>query len=148
SERVGLRGKNVKALAIDQAGEIWAGAMPGGVSRFDSQGRLVATYGRESGITSELIWGLLVDPDDRVWVAANGGLFRSTPVHEPGAPSPRTPKVIFERVNVPLSDPNETFYQAFTDSRGWLWAPGSNGLACLRGRQWTRYGTQDGLLEV
>jgi signal transduction histidine kinase/DNA-binding response OmpR family regulator/ligand-binding sensor domain-containing protein len=148
SERDWLRGKNVKALAIDRAGEIWAGAMPGGVSRFDSHGRLLATYGRESGITSELIWGLLVDPDNRVWVAANGGLFRSTPVHESGAASPRTSKVIFERVNVPLSDPNETFYQAFADSRGWLWAPGSNGLACLRGHQWTRYRTQDGLLEV
>jgi len=148
NERDGLRGKNVKALAIGKAGEIWAGAMPGGVSRIDSQGRLIATYGRESGITSDLIWGLLVDPDDRVWVAANGGLFRGTPVHTPGTASPRIPKVVFERVNVPLSDSNETFYQAFADSRGWIWVPGSNGLACLRGHQWTRYRTQDGLLEV
>jgi signal transduction histidine kinase/DNA-binding response OmpR family regulator len=146
NERDGLRGKNVKALAVDQAGEIWAGSMPGGVSRFDPRGRLLATYGRESGITTDLVWGLLVDSDDRVWVAANGGLFRSTAVHPLGTPSPRVQKVVFERVNVPLSDPNETFYQAFADSRGWLWVPGSRGLACLRGHQWTRYRVQDGLM--
>ena len=145
NERNGLRGNNVKALDVERAGEIWAGALPGGVSRFDPRGRLLATYGHESGITSDRVWGLLV-ADDRVWVATNGGLFRSTPVHQFGRPSLRAQKVVFERVNVPLSDPNETFYQPLADSRGWLWVPGSNGMACLRDHQWTRYRVQDGLI--
>jgi len=138
-ERDGLRGEKVRAVEVDHTGDIWAGAYPGGVSRFNTQGKLLATYGSESGLTSDRIWGLLADGENRIWVGTTGGLFRSTPVE-----AHRTP-LRFERIAVPGTDEREMFYQPVLDKRGWLWFPGTYGLVRLKDDQWKRFGVADGL---
>src|SRR5205823_13838661 len=75
----GLRGDKVRAVAIDHNGEVWTGAYPGGLARFSGDGKFIASYGKESGLSSEYIWGLLADRENRIWVGANGGVFRSLP---------------------------------------------------------------------
>jgi signal transduction histidine kinase/CheY-like chemotaxis protein len=138
-ERDGLRDEMVPAVALGNNGEIWA-ATYGGISRLSTQGKVVATYGSESGLLNVRIWGLLVDRESRIWASlAPGGLFRSGPV------SAFDRALHFEQVAVPAPGPNEVFYQPIIDRRGWLWAPGSYGLACFKNGQWKRYGVQDGL---
>jgi signal transduction histidine kinase/CheY-like chemotaxis protein/streptogramin lyase len=137
--RDGLRGEKIRAVEIDHTGDIWAGAYPGGVTRFSSQGKLVASYGIESGLTSDRIWGLLADGENRIWVGTTGGLFRSTPVEA------HSIALHFDRMTVPGTDERETFYQPILDKRGWLWFAGTNGLARFKDGQWRRFGVADGL---
>ena len=138
-ERDGLRAEMVPAVALGNNGEIWA-ATYGGVSRLNKLGKVIASYGSESGLLSDRIWGLLVDSGNRIWVtAASGGLFVSAPV------SGGSQALHFEQVAVPAPGPKEVFSQPIIDKRGWLWAPGTYGLACLKNGQWTRYRMEDGL---
>jgi signal transduction histidine kinase/CheY-like chemotaxis protein len=139
-ERDGLRAEMTPSIAIDHHGEIWAASFPGGVSRLSSQGKVIASYGRESGLLNDRVLGVLVDAENRIWVTPiNGGLFRSGPVSE------RNPALYFEQVTVPAPGPNEVFFRPIIDRRGWLWVPGSYGLVCLRNGQWKRYGMEEGL---
>ncbi len=138
-ERDGLRGEKIRAVEIDHYGDIWAGAYPGGITRFSSQGKIIASYGAESGLTNDRIWGLLADGENRIWVGTTGGLFCSTSIEA------RNGKLHFDRVAVPGTDERETFYQPIIDRRGWLWFTGTNGLARLKDGQWRRFGVADGL---
>jgi signal transduction histidine kinase/ligand-binding sensor domain-containing protein/ActR/RegA family two-component response regulator len=139
-EHDGLRAEMTPSVVIDNHGEIWAASFPGGVSRLSSQGRVIATYGRESGLINDRILGLFVDGENRIWATpSNGGLFRSGPVSE------QNRALHFEQVAVPAPGSNEVFFKPIIDRRGWLWVPGSYGLVCLRNGQWKRYGMEEGL---
>ncbi|HEV3038118.1 MAG TPA: ATP-binding protein [Candidatus Angelobacter sp.] len=135
-----------RAVAIDRSGSVWAGNSTTGITEFNSNGKLIATYGAEAGLLNTRIWGLLVDSDNRLWVSATGAVFRSSPLLTiPGHGQRRQADLRFEQVNLPGSDVNEVFYQAIMDRHGWLWIPGSRGLLCLRDGTWRRYQTTDGL---
>ncbi len=138
-ERDGLRGEKIRAIEVDHTGDIWAGAYPGGITRFNSQGKIVATYGNENGLTFDRIWGLLADGENRLWVGTTGGLFRSTPITQ------QSRALHFERIAVPGTDDRETFYQPIIDKRGWLWFTGTYGLTRFKDGQWRRFGVNDGL---
>ncbi len=139
-EADGLRGEKIRAVEVDRNGEIWAGAYPGGVSRLSSQGKFLGTYGRESGLLSDHIWGLLADKENYLWVTTTGAIYRTAVPVRQGVTDVR-----FQQVQVPQSDMNEAFYQPILDRHGWLWFPGSNGLARLKDGQWRRFAKQDGL---
>jgi signal transduction histidine kinase/CheY-like chemotaxis protein/streptogramin lyase len=142
-EADGLRGEKFRAVAVDRNGEVWAGAFPGAVSHFSSNGKFLGAYGPESGLMSDHIWGVVADAENRIWVTTTGGIYSSTaPVRE-GVKSVR-----FQQVAVPQSDASESFYQPILDSRGWLWFPGTNGLARLKDGQWRRFDKQDGLKAI
>lgn len=143
-EADGLRGEKFRAVAVDQNGEVWAGASPGGVSRFSAQGKFLATYGRESGLLKDKIWGLLADSRNRLWVATSGGIFHSAaPVRA------NHTHVSFVQEDVPGADATEIFFQPIMDRRGWLWFPGStHGLALFKDNQWRRLGIADGLKQI
>ena len=136
----GLHGEKIRAVALSRNDEVWAGAYSGGVSRFTAAGKFIAAYGSESGLASDRVWGILVDPQNRIWVSTAGGLFRSSAPAVPGKAALR-----FESVQVPGSDPDENFYQPIIDSRGWLWVPGTHGLARLKDGEWRRFRKADGL---
>jgi signal transduction histidine kinase/CheY-like chemotaxis protein/streptogramin lyase len=136
----GLRGEKIRAVVVDDNGDIWAGAYPGGVTRFSSQGKLIASYGSESGLSSDRIWGLLVDSEKHLWVTTTGGLFRSST-----ALNAHNKALQFERIAVPGTDERETFYQPILSKQGWLWFPGTYGLARLKDGQWKRFGVDAGL---
>jgi ligand-binding sensor domain-containing protein len=61
-ERDGLRGETIEVLAIDDHDEIWAGGLPGGVSRISDKGKVVASYGAEAGLTSDRVWACSSTP--------------------------------------------------------------------------------------
>lgn len=127
----------VRGVTVDQGGSVWASTSLGGVSKFDSRGRILATYGGEAGLLSDRIWGLVVDNKNRLWVSTTGGIFRSSPLGLAG--------VHFERLAVPDSTSTEIFYQPIMDRRGRIWIPGVRGLLCLENGVWRRYKISDGL---
>lgn len=64
-----------KALAIDKQGWIWVGTM-NGVYVFDIQNGKTYRYGKEEGMTNEMIQDLVVDKLGEVWVTTANGLCR------------------------------------------------------------------------
>jgi signal transduction histidine kinase/DNA-binding response OmpR family regulator/ligand-binding sensor domain-containing protein len=64
-----------KALAIDKQGWIWVGTM-NGVYVFNTQNGKTYRYGKEEGMTNEMIQDLVVDKLDEVWVTTANGLCR------------------------------------------------------------------------
>ena len=64
-----------KALAIDKQGWIWVGTM-NGIYVFDIQNGKTYRYGKEEGMTNEMIQDLVVDKLDEVWVTTANGLCR------------------------------------------------------------------------
>jgi signal transduction histidine kinase/CheY-like chemotaxis protein/ligand-binding sensor domain-containing protein len=136
----------VRAVATDQHGSVWAGTSTNGITEFDAEGKLIATYGSEAGLLNTKIWGLLVDGENRLWVSTTGMVFRSSPLRLlSGHGQRRQTDLHFEQVDLPGTDPTEIFYQPIVDRRGWLWIPGSRGLLCFHDGAWRRYQTADGL---
>lgn len=64
-----------KALAIDKQGWIWVGTM-NGVYVFNTQNGKTYRYGKEEGMTNEMIQDLVVDKLGVVWVTTANGLCR------------------------------------------------------------------------
>lgn len=64
-----------KALAIDKQGWIWVGTM-NGVYVFNTQNGKTYRYGKEEGMTNEMIQDLVVDKLGEVWVTTANGLCR------------------------------------------------------------------------
>jgi hypothetical protein len=115
---------------------VWIGTSPGQLVRFDLLGRIRATRGPESGLTSHFLQGILEDNEGALWVSASGGLFRS---------SNAAAGVPFVRMEVPDPDPQETFYQAALDATGRILVPTTRGLLVRQSGRWRRFGVQDGL---
>ena len=135
-----------RAVAIDHGGSVWAGTSTNGITEFDAEGKLIATYGKEAGLLNTRIWGLLVDGENRLWVSTTGVVFRSSPLRLFSSHGQRRRTDLhFEPVDLPGSDPTEIFYQPIVDRRGRLWMPGSRGLLCFHDGIWRRYKTTDGL---
>jgi signal transduction histidine kinase/CheY-like chemotaxis protein/ligand-binding sensor domain-containing protein len=136
----GLVGETIRSLAASPDGEMWSAAVGGRVTRFDAGGRIVATYGAESGLSADRVYGMFFDRDLTLWVGAIGGLFHSTPTFGPGAGPLR-----FTKVDVPATDATEQFYRCVRDRQGSLWCGGTRGLARLKDGKWRRFGVADGL---
>ena len=134
--RDGLPGARGRAIAVDSKGRVWAGTSPGRLIQFDTSGRLIRTYGPESGLDEPLIQGILEDGEGKLWVSTSHGLFRSI------APSSN---MRFSRVRIPEADDRGVYYQARRDGLDRLWIPGSNGLILYDHGRWRRFGVQDGL---
>jgi signal transduction histidine kinase/CheY-like chemotaxis protein/streptogramin lyase len=132
----GLPADNVRALAVSGGGEVWAGTSPGGVARFDARGRLISTYGASSGLVSDLIYGLTLDHDNRLWVSTGSGLYRATLHQNP---------VRFDRILAPDVQIRERFFQGIVDRTGAVWIPSSSGLLRFAGGGKDRYTTREGL---
>jgi signal transduction histidine kinase/streptogramin lyase len=134
--RQGLGGTKVRAIASSADGTIWVGSAPGGVSRLDPRGGAVHNYRLGSTDEDNFVTGIVLDPDQRIWVTTQGALFRSTP---PGG------SLGFERQILHLSSSMETFGQMLIDSKGRWWFAGSAGLLRKEGDRWARFTTRDGL---
>lgn len=73
----GLEGDNIRALAIDAAGDVWL-ATDKGVSRFKRDRGIWLTYGNSLGLQGKLdVNGITIDEDSGrrgVWAGTKGGL--------------------------------------------------------------------------
>ena len=131
-----LRDVKARALAVDPDGHLWAGLAPGGLARFQPGGKPAGRFGKESGLLTDSVYGLMLDREQRLWISTIGGLYRSSPVDGP---------FHVERLEVPGTDLAERFYQAVQDAEGAVWIPATRGLVRWREGQWRRFGVQEGL---
>lgn len=74
-----------KALAIDGKGFVWVGTL-NGVYVFDTHKNKVYQYGKEEGMTNEMIQDLVVDKLGEVWATTANGLCRFRRTHSPEQP--------------------------------------------------------------
>lgn len=74
-----------KALAVDGKGFVWVGTL-NGVYVFDTHKNKVYQYGKEEGMTNEMIQDLVVDKLGEVWATTANGLCRFRRTHSPEQP--------------------------------------------------------------
>ncbi|MCA0445111.1 MAG: hypothetical protein LCH54_02655 [Bacteroidetes bacterium] len=80
------RGINVASvISIVDAGNgfLWLGTYGGGLNYFNkSTGLIEKTYTETEGLTSNLVFGLLMDKTGNIWISTSRGLSRFNPVNE------------------------------------------------------------------
>ncbi|PQB05694.1 ligand-binding sensor domain-containing protein [Aureitalea marina] len=67
----GYKGSSVRAIAEDDAGNIWFGTS-GGLNKWD--GEKFTNYSTEAGLDNEEIWSVMIDSKGRIWVGSVDGL--------------------------------------------------------------------------
>ncbi len=137
SQKNGLAGDKVKALVIDSGGVVWAGSLPGGISRIDPATGSIRVFRAESGLTDDRVIALYLDTEHHLWASTSGGLFRSTDT--------RARPLRFERQVPPGSTTGDLFFRFLRDNRGRMWVGSTKGLYCWDQNRWTRFTTHDGL---
>jgi ligand-binding sensor domain-containing protein/signal transduction histidine kinase len=68
----GYESNRVRAVLEDRRGVLWAGTQGAGVYRLDRKNLTV--FNRQTGLSSDTVNALAVDPQDRIWVGSSGGL--------------------------------------------------------------------------
>src|SRR5258708_3016512 len=119
TERDVVNGNKVRCVATARDGYIWTGSSPGGVTKLDPRTGVVARYGPRDGITNDRITALKLDGQGGVWLGTRGGIFHG---------SKSGGRLRFQRVDLPLSDPDEILYDAVVGHQGVWWLGGDRGL--------------------
>ena len=136
AEHPAFRSYLVRTVAAGPDGSLWVGCSPGGLMRIDRRSGVVHRYGIESGLSSDMFIGLTLDPQNRLWVSTEAGLFRGSALASP---------VHFEEVNPPWSGKAKTYSRALVGRDGQIWVGNGDGLARFLAGQWTRFSQKDGL---
>lgn len=81
----GFMANFVMEVAEDSEGNLYFGTLNGGLFRLDSKSQMVDQFEFEQvteqdGLSSNIVYGLLVDDSDQVWLSSNAGLNRYDPV--------------------------------------------------------------------
>jgi signal transduction histidine kinase/ligand-binding sensor domain-containing protein len=74
-QQLGLQSAISRLVAASQSGGLWLGLRAGSIAHF-VDGHIGATYSRADGLAKGRIYWLRVDPDDTLWIGAEGGLSR------------------------------------------------------------------------
>jgi diguanylate cyclase (GGDEF)-like protein len=139
TQHSGLGAVGVYAIAAAPSGEVFAGTAPAGITRFAADGKLLRSYGQAAGLVAEQVNAVAFDGENRLWVAAAGGCFRS-----------RLPVAVgsglqFDRVSVPGIQPDAYFYDVKVEPGGTVWIATSSGLARFDDGRWRVFTKADGL---
>jgi ligand-binding sensor domain-containing protein len=131
NRRSGLAGDRVSALALPPDGSVWVACSPGGITRIAASGTLSATQLKDAHVNA-----LVFDLNERLWVAAEEGVFRSTAPAE---------SLHFERIKPPGSAESAGYAALAADRRGGMWIASAANLLRWEGGSWTQLGAADGL---
>lgn len=71
-----LSSDNLLTLAQQQNGVLWVGTDGGGLNRFDPATSSVNVFNTQSGMPSDVIYGILRDDKDHLWLTTSRGLIR------------------------------------------------------------------------
>ncbi|MEX0685643.1 MAG: two-component regulator propeller domain-containing protein [Balneolales bacterium] len=69
----GLNTDLVKSMAITPHDTLWLGTYGEGIQAFYGDS-VVASYTTQDGLVHDQVWKLMLDRDNRLWIATNGGL--------------------------------------------------------------------------
>ena len=169
----GLSGIEVKSLYEDQAGNLWVGTFGGGLELF--RDTMFTPYGKREGISQNVVWTVMESRDSSIWIGTQaGGLNRlkdgKVTVYSTRAGfADNTVGALFEArdgtiwlgkdsglsrftqgkvAGAPLAAPpfREQVHTIYEDPDGTIWiGTRTSGLVRLRGNQYTRLTSQDGL---
>ncbi len=114
----GLPDNDVRSLAVDGAGGLWAGTAQGGLVRLSADGTWTVYNKSNSGLPDNWVSSLAVDDAGGLWAGTNGGLAR---LDTDGI------WTVYNIVNSGL--PSNYIMSLAVDSTGRLWAGTRNGLA-------------------
>jgi PAS domain S-box-containing protein len=128
----GLSPGLIHAIAQDSKGNYWFGSLQSGLCRYD--GKEFHYFRTGKGLLNDLVQDILIDPDDRVYVATDGGLS----ILESGR---------FRNYTVRDGLPNRILTVLRRDHQGRIWI-GTFGGGAVRfdGKRFTRFSSQDGLI--
>jgi signal transduction histidine kinase/ligand-binding sensor domain-containing protein/CheY-like chemotaxis protein len=127
----------VRTLAANPDGSLWIGSQPGGLLQLNPKTSQTRRLGTAEGVPENGIRTVFVDRTDRIWVASQFGLYRSS------GPIPFGRPAHFER-QTPLD--NADFLSVIQDHQGRMWAACDDGLLLETGEgAWRRYTQKDGL---
>lgn len=144
----GIERNDIRALAEDPQGVIWAGAGDGTLYRVETSGRNIRaqTFRNPDALGNLPIWSLLADPNGSVWV----GTFRGGLMHFRDGQ--------FTRYTTQHGLPDDVICQLLEDDAGALWVGSQQGIFRVRKRELldfrgtpgatinlTAYGQYDGL---
>ncbi len=132
----GLQDDEIRCMTGDPKRGVWVGADRSGLSYFDPAANRFYLFGPESGLKSNQIVSLTMDPSGTLWVPTRQGLFRAVP---------RGPATRFRRVQLPPAEDHETIYRVRVDRAGRIWMAGTRGLLRYDQGSWTRFLERDGL---
>jgi signal transduction histidine kinase/ActR/RegA family two-component response regulator len=132
-----LAGLMIVSLAHSRDGTVWVGTGNRGFFRIDPATHAVQNIHLAPNVDA-VAPQLLVDREDRLWVATRGGLYRSAGPSSGNAP-------VFEKQPVPDFAPDEGLSQLAEDSHGRIWAASRHGLIYSDNGHWIRVTSRDGL---
>ena len=82
-DSIGLNKTSILSLHKDLEGNIWAGTYGKGLAKIElnKNGTLnnISTYNRESGLSDEMIYGILEDKDSILWLSTDMGICKFDP---------------------------------------------------------------------
>lgn len=79
NDRTSLSGNNVMDIHQDTEGLLWIAIYAGGLNLFDPDRGTFRRFDRRDGLSSDMIYGILSDHEDMLWLSSNNGLMRFDP---------------------------------------------------------------------
>ena len=77
-----LSSDHVISLHHDDSGHLWIGTFGGGFNRFDIQNEKFTGYFEKDGLPNNVIYGILEDENNNLWLSTNNGLSQFNPATE------------------------------------------------------------------
>ncbi len=74
-----LSNNDVYTLYPDKQGQLWVGTANGGLNQFDPATQQFSRFTQNDGLLSDVIYGILADEQERLWLSTSKGLSRFDP---------------------------------------------------------------------
>lgn len=74
-----LGNDNVMCVMVDRNGQVWAGTFGAGLNRFDPSSGAFEKVTSHSGLPNDVVYGILEDRQENLWLSTNRGLARYNP---------------------------------------------------------------------
>ncbi len=113
----GLDDKIKSLLLVNQT--LWVGTFGNGLKKYDVVGQSIKTYTKNEGLSNQVVYGVLPDNDQNLWLSTNNGLCRF---------HPQTEKFEVFSVDDGLQDTEFNTGAYFKDNKGTIYFGGLEGL--------------------
>jgi len=74
-----ISNNNVKSVYEDEFGYLWVGTNGGGLNRLDRESGEFVHYDKTDGLPNNVIYGILEDQENNLWLSSNYGLSKFNP---------------------------------------------------------------------
>ncbi|MCV9388955.1 two-component regulator propeller domain-containing protein [Reichenbachiella ulvae] len=108
----------VLSIAEDNNGVLWLGTYGGGLLRFDPKTEKFMNYTEEDGLSSGIVFGVVVGSQGYIWLSTSNGLLKFDPKEE---------SVIVYGESDGLQGSTYSVGSYFKDSKGNIYVGGNNG---------------------